>query len=41
VLVRNKAVYLTLAILPERTRDFPGLWIENTKGTKFPTGVTV
>ncbi|MCY0389800.1 IS256 family transposase [Robbsia sp. Bb-Pol-6] len=34
-LVRNKAVYLALAILPDGTRDILGLWIENTEGAKF------
>lgn len=33
--VRNKAVYLALGILPEGTRDILGLWIENTEGAKF------
>jgi putative transposase len=34
-LVRNKAIYLALAILPDGTRDILGLWIENTEGAKF------
>jgi transposase-like protein len=34
-LVRNKAVYLALGILPDGTRDVLGLWIENTEGAKF------
>jgi putative transposase len=34
-LVRNKAVYLALCILPDGTRDILGLWIENTEGAKF------
>jgi putative transposase len=34
-LVRNKAVYLALAVLPDGTRDILGLWIENTEGAKF------
>ncbi|QKL55745.1 IS256 family transposase [Ralstonia solanacearum] len=34
-LVRNKAVYLALGILPDGTRDILGLWIENTEGAKF------
>ena len=33
--VRNKAVYLTLGVLPDGTRDILGLWIENTEGAKF------
>jgi transposase-like protein len=33
--VRNKAVYLALGILPDGTRDILGLWIENTEGAKF------
>ncbi|AOB29829.1 transposase [Bordetella sp. H567] len=33
--VRNKAVYLALAILPDGTRDILGLWIEQTEGSKF------
>ncbi|MES5976650.1 transposase, partial [Cutibacterium acnes] len=28
--VRNKAVYLALGVLPDGTRDILGLWIENT-----------
>lgn len=34
-LVRNKAVYLALGILPDGTRNTLGLWIENTEGAKF------
>ena len=34
-LVRNKAIYLALGILPDGTRDVLGLWIENTEGAKF------
>jgi transposase-like protein len=34
-LVRNKAIYLALGILPDGTRDILGLWIENTEGAKF------
>uniref|UniRef100_E1T9S2 Mutator family transposase n=2 Tax=Pseudomonadota TaxID=1224 RepID=E1T9S2_BURSG len=34
-MVRNKAVYLALGILPDGTRDILGLWIENTEGAKF------
>ncbi len=33
--VRSKAVYLALAILPDGTRDILGLWIEQTEGAKF------
>lgn len=33
--VRNKAIYLALGVLPDRTRDILGLWIENTEGAKF------
>ncbi len=33
--VRNKAIYLALGVLPEGTRDILGLWIENTEGAKF------
>ena len=33
--VRNKAVYLALGILPDGTRDILGLWIEHTEGAKF------
>lgn len=33
--VRNKAVYLALAVLPDGTRDILGLWIEGTEGAKF------
>ena len=33
--VRNKAVYLALGILPDGTRDILGIWIENTEGAKF------
>jgi putative transposase len=33
--VRNKAVYLALGMLPDGTRDILGLWIENTEGAKF------
>jgi putative transposase len=34
-LVRNRAVYLALAILPDGTRDILGLWIEGSEGAKF------
>jgi transposase-like protein len=33
--VRSKAVYLALAILPDSTRDVLGIWIEQTEGAKF------
>jgi putative transposase len=33
--VRSKAVYLALAILPDGTRDILGVWIEHTEGAKF------
>lgn len=33
--VRNKAVYLALAVEPDGTRDVLGLWIENTEGARF------
>jgi putative transposase len=33
--VRNKAIYLALGILPDGTREILGLWIENTEGAKF------
>ena len=34
-LVRNKAVYLALAVLPDGTREVLGIWIEQTEGAKF------
>jgi putative transposase len=34
-LVRTKAIYLALAVLPDGTRDILGLWIEQTEGAKF------
>ena len=34
-MVRNKAIYLALGVLPDGTRDILGLWIEGTKGAKF------
>jgi len=34
-LVRNKAVYLALAVQPDGTRDILGIWIENAEGAKF------
>ena len=33
--VRNKAIYLALGVLPDGTREVLGLWIENTEGAKF------
>jgi transposase-like protein len=33
--VRNKAIYLALGILPDGTREILGLWIESTEGAKF------
>lgn len=33
--VRNKAVYIALAILPDGSREILGLWIEQTEGAKF------
>jgi transposase-like protein len=33
--VRSKAVYLALAMLPDGTRDILGIWIEQTEGAKF------
>ena len=33
--VRNKAVYIALAILPDGTKEILGLWIEQTEGAKF------
>lgn len=33
--VRNKAIYLALGILPDGTRNILGLWIEGTEGAKF------
>jgi transposase-like protein len=33
--VRSKAVYLALAIVPDGTRDVLGIWIEQTEGAKF------
>src|SRR3954471_4627143 len=34
-IVRNKAVYLALAVLPDGSRDVLGIWIEQTEGAKF------
>ena len=33
--VRNKAIYLALKVLPDGSRDILGLWIEGTEGAKF------
>jgi putative transposase len=33
--VRNKAIYMALGVLPDGTRDILGLWIETTEGAKF------
>ncbi len=33
--VRNKAIYLALGVLPDGRRDILGLWIETTEGAKF------
>jgi transposase-like protein len=33
--VRTKAVYLALGILPDGSRDILGVWIEQTEGAKF------
>jgi transposase-like protein len=33
--VRNKAIYLALGVLPDGSRDILGLWIEDTEGAKF------
>lgn len=33
--VRNKAIYLALGVLPDGSRDILGLWIESTEGAKF------
>jgi hypothetical protein len=34
-IVRNKAIYLALGVLPDGSRDVLGLWIEQTEGAKF------
>lgn len=34
-LVRNKAVYIALGVLPDGTREILGLWIQQTEGAKF------
>src|SRR5215210_3129999 len=33
--VRSKAIYLALGVLPDGTRDILGIWIEQTEGAKF------
>ena len=33
--VRNKAVYLALGVLPDGSKDILGIWIEATEGAKF------
>ena len=33
--VRNKAIYLALGVLPDGSRDILGLWIEGAEGAKF------
>jgi putative transposase len=33
--VRSKAIYLALGVLPDGSRDILGLWIEQTEGAKF------
>ena len=33
--VRNKAIYLALGVLPDGSRDILGLWIEGSEGAKF------
>jgi putative transposase len=33
--VRSKAVYLALAVLPDGTREILGIWIEQSEGAKF------
>jgi transposase-like protein len=33
--VRSKAVYLALAILPDGSRDILGIWVEQTEGATF------
>ena len=33
--VRSKAVYLAMAVLPDGRRDILGIWIEQTEGAKF------
>jgi len=33
--MRNKAVYITLGIQPDSTKEVLGIWIEQTEGAKF------
>lgn len=33
--MRNKAIYLALAVLPDGSRDILGLWIGDTEGSEF------
>ncbi|MEF9944686.1 MAG: IS256 family transposase, partial [Burkholderiaceae bacterium] len=33
--VRSKAVYLALGVLPDGSRDILGIWVESTEGAKF------
>ena len=33
--VRSKAIYLALGVLPDGTRDILGIWVEQTEGAKF------
>lgn len=35
LMIRNKAVYLALGVLPGGTRDILGIWIETTEDAKF------
>ena len=37
--VSNEAVFVALAILPDGTRDVPGLWVQANEGAKFWTKV--
>ena len=34
-MVRSRAVYLALAVLPDGSRDIHGIWIEQTEGATF------
>jgi putative transposase len=34
-LVKNKAVYVALALNPDGDKDVLGLWIEQSEGAKF------
>jgi len=33
--VENKTVYLALGVLPDGTKDIPGIWIEQSESAKF------